>query len=270
MSNIWNKYFDKIYCIRWTGKGLLDLNDDSYPLISELRRIGILNSGIFEMTYSTNMPSNIVYYERMNGFEFPEHRLNERYIHVTMTHYEVIKKSYELGYKRILILEDDILFLNDLNRIYDMISNIPQEPGIILYDYIELDNIGDENDLFHKYNIKSEYYHNLYSGLLSSCYSLNRDGMQYMIWCVENGPIYDIDKYFSYYDVYYTNCHNGKYEAKAQVPLMACSNINMAIQTYDYKKIYNEAYDDKFFTSHVNIEDYNIKLLNMQNCNTKL
>lgn len=263
MSNIWRDNFDKIYCIRWTGKGLLDLEDDSYPLISELKRVGILDSGIFEMVYSVNMPSNIVYYERMNGFEFPEHQLNERYIHVTMTHYEVIKKSYELGYKRILILEDDILFLNDINKIYNIISNIPQNAGIILYDYVELPNVGNQNDLFHKYKIESEskYYHNLYSGLLSSCYSLNDEGMLYMIWCLENGPIYDIDKYFSYYDIYYANCHNGKYEAKKQIPLMGCSNINLAIQTYDYKKIYSEAYDDKFFTSHVNIEDYNIKLI---------
>lgn len=264
MKNIWKEKFDKIYCIRWTGKGLLDLNDTSYPLISELKRVGILDSGIFEMVYSTNMPSNIAYYERMNGFEFPEEQLEERFIHVTMTHYQTIKTSYELGYKRILILEDDILFLNDINKLYEYIKNIPDNGEIILFDYIELPGIGDPDDVYHKDILKSKYYHNFYSGLLSSCYSLNTEGMKYLIWCIENGPMYEIDKYFSYYDVYYSNCHNGKYTAKNQVPKMIASNINLAIQTYDYKSIYTGAYADanNDFKCNIDIENYNTNILN--------
>ena len=36
----------------------------------------------------------------------------------------------------------------------------------------------------------------------------------------------------------------GKYTAKNQVPKMIASNINLAIQTYDYKSIYTGAYTD--------------------------
>ena len=261
MNNIWGENFDKIYCIRWTGKGLLDLNDTSYPLISELKRVGILDSGIFEMVYSTNMPSNVVYYERMNGFEFPEERLNERFIHVTMTHYQIIKKSYELGYKRILILEDDVIFLNSIDIINNIISNIPSEGEIVLYDYVEIKNIGDSNDNFHKDTLISKYYHNFYSGLLSSCYSLNSEGMRYLMWCIENGPMYEIDKYFSYYNVHYSQCHNNMYIAKSQVPKMICSNIRLAIQTNNYKNTYDEAYFDEYFTNDLDKSLYNINIL---------
>lgn len=257
MNNIWKEKIDKIYCIRWTGKGLLNLNDLSYPLVSELKRVGILDSGIFEMVYSVNMPANIAYYERMNGFEFPENRLDDRYIHVTMTHYQKIKEAYELGYQRILIIEDDILFLNNIDTIHKILLNIPDKGDIILYDYVEPKEIGDENDPPHMDKINSLYYRNFYSGLLSSCYSLNKEGMLYLIWCMENGPIYEIDKYFSYYSVYYKFCHNGIYEAKQRVPKIICSNIRLAIQTVNYDHIYDEAYMNENFINDLDKSLYN-------------
>lgn len=47
----------------------------------------------------------------------------------------MIKKSYELGYSRILILENDIVFLKDLSIVKSYVEDIPSSADVALFDY---------------------------------------------------------------------------------------------------------------------------------------
>jgi hypothetical protein len=246
MENLFNKLFDAIYCIRYVKRGPL-----SGPVFDEFQRVGIVDSNKLETVYSVDMPQNTVYYRYMNGYEREEHKLIDRYIHVTMTHYQVIKTAYELGLNTILILEDDIVFLKDINRINNILSLYSDKVPITLFDYTELNERGVQ--------IMPEY-HKFNAGLLSSCYALNREGMEYLIYCIECGPMYEIDKYFSNCALNFTGNHNGVYVPTCEPPLIVASDTRICIQTYNnFTEYYHEAYDDTSFLNDVDYEQYNLE-----------
>lgn len=246
MENLFDKLFDEIYCIRYVKRGPL-----SGPIFDEFRRVGIADSNKLKTVYSVDMPQNTVYYHYMNGYEREEHQLLDRYIHVTMTHYQIIKTAYELGLNSILILEDDIVFLKDVDKINNILNAYSNKLPITLFDYIEIDSRGVQ--------IMPEY-HKFNAGLLSSCYALNREGMQYLIYCIECGPIYEIDKYFSSYPLSFAGCHNGMYVPTCDPPLITASDTRLCIQTCNnFTEYYHEAYDDKSFLNDVDYKLYNLE-----------
>ena len=248
MENIFTQIFDAIYCIRFVKRGKL-----SGTIYDELKRVGIIDSPVFDVVYSVNMPQNYIYYRYMNGVEQEQHQLLERYIHVTMTHYQTIKTAYDLGLENILILEDDIVFLKDTNKIQDILKTYDKTIPITLFDYVEFNIENSENN---NYN---NYYHKFNAGLLSSCYALNREGMEYLMYCIENSPIYEIDKYFSNCILYFANCHNGMYQPPCDVPLVLASNTRLCLQTADeYSRYYIEAYDNDKIINNVDYTQYNL------------
>lgn len=44
-----------------------------------------------------------------------------------LSHYAVIKESYELGYQSVMIIEDDAVFLNDKDKIIEYLENAPKD-----------------------------------------------------------------------------------------------------------------------------------------------
>lgn len=193
----WKKYFDRIYCIRYAGRGPLDLKSDKDPYINELRRVGILDSGIFDIEYSVDSLAVEIFHENHPG-EFDKQNLYGHHLHVTFTHYIAALKAYTLGYNRILIIEDDICWLKDLNMIDKYLSSIPEDDkyNICLFDWaIETCN-WDANENCHlddPYIDDNNLYREFKHGCLSSCYALNRKGMEHIITCIEKGPYYVID-----------------------------------------------------------------------------
>ena len=157
-------YFDKIYIISYIKN-----YDKREKLKKELNRVGIEE---YEFIYSydttiINNPNNIDY----------------KKLSVSFTHYDIIKKSYELNYNHILILEDDVIFLKDVNEIHILIEyNEKLNYDINYYDY--------QYRLMEDKNIKQIF--------LTSCYSLNRQGMLFYINNFEHTPFL-IDGYMSVY-----------------------------------------------------------------------
>lgn len=52
-----------------------------------------------------------------------------------ISHYSCVKEAYELGYERILIMEDDVCLLKSTNIIEQYCNDIPDDIDVILYNF---------------------------------------------------------------------------------------------------------------------------------------
>ena len=161
----WAKYFDKIYCINYIPyikrKKLME---------SELKRIGILDSGIFEWqyTYENKLNKNFEAYIKEKNHKYDD-IIN---ISLMLGHYYAIRDAYTKGYKKILMLEDDARFLRDLDKIELILNNRPENANVILYDkFVRSYNSAKQFKYINK------YYSIFYSVRSTACYELDRKGM---------------------------------------------------------------------------------------------
>ena len=122
----WAKYVDRIFCVFFLP------NKDRMPRIrEELKRVGILDSGIFEWRFT--VPSAM---DKRVQDSFADKTWVESIgaINGTLEQTRILKESIHLGYNRILILEDDVAFLKDKGKIIRILDNLPNG-----YDVIQLD-----------------------------------------------------------------------------------------------------------------------------------
>ena len=143
----WSKYFDHIYCLHY-------LPDKArLPIITkELDRVGILKSGIFSFYWTFPSRFDTVIrnsVELKNVYFFNEH--SSVVTNITYNNYRIVKESIGLDYDRILILEDDVLFLHDLNKIKELLDHIPSNWEFIQFDRCYKNNwfkLGPDNGYF--------------------------------------------------------------------------------------------------------------------------
>ena len=125
----WQEKFDAIYCISLADN--ISRRDD---LKKELSRVGILNSNIFHWKITVK---NELYKYIWNN---PSLKANKWWFHLTGTlnctleHYAIYKECLALGYKRVLVLEDDIVFLKNIKEIQKAIDNIPENYDILKFN----------------------------------------------------------------------------------------------------------------------------------------
>lgn len=109
-------------------------------------------------------------------------------------HYKMVKTAYDLGYKNILIMEDDIMFYKNEDYFINALDNIPDDYDILMFGGFTTDP--KIIDLMN--NNSSEYWiKNTEVGIWNnSMYMLSRKGMEYYIafmdkflW-VADGPLY--------------------------------------------------------------------------------
>ena len=157
----WNKYFDHIFvisgCSNFERRNWID---------QEFKRVGIDH---FNYWYNFSDNKRLILYEHL----FKSHN------YISYGHYSLIKTCYELGYDHVLICEDDICFLNDLDKIYDILeefNHLKSDINFYLFDY---------------------YRSTPFTITYADCYYLDRKGMEYLIYCLENYPI-NIDCFWSY------------------------------------------------------------------------
>lgn len=118
----------------------------------------------------------------------------------TRSHYNMVKTAYDLGYDSILIIEDDIKFLNNIDIFKKYLKTIPNDWDFIQFGGFSADpNIRDMfTDLRKQYN-DVYWYKNNYGKVrlwTTSMYALSRKGMEYylsflnkFLW-VADGPLY--------------------------------------------------------------------------------
>lgn len=155
----WDKYFDHIFVLSRCSNFERREN-----LNQELKRIGLYDY----VTYLYQPDSELLDYKSSN--------LQKSQYRCKYAHYSCIKMAYELGYDHICILEDDMIFLKDISEIekqLDLFLENRTNSDIYLFDYIINDNPS--------ITLIKTYY-------LADFYYINRHGMEFLIYLIENYP----------------------------------------------------------------------------------
>ena len=201
LAKTWRQNFEHVYCVSYAP-----YKKRREKLFEELKRVGIIHSELdgeknepfFSMHYTVENP-----FEQMllthPGFNWPKHnkRFNKGALSLALGHYCVMKEAMSLGYLRILIIEDDIVFLKDLSVINDIIENIPLS-DVIMYDKVVPSRAAWENDLSCRRSRDWNYVLLSKEDIVwtTSCYSVDAAAMWHITECQE--------KSFNVAD-YYTN-----------------------------------------------------------------
>jgi hypothetical protein len=161
----WTKYFDQIYCIHF-----LPDKEKLKSITKELKRVGILDSGIFRFHYTFKTPFDEYIFSHVKPIDhkFVTHARNSA-INITIANYHIFKHALALGYNHILMLEDDVIFPNKLDRTKEYLDNMPED-----YDFIQMDRTNPTYSMLANLKI-GRYYHGNYSGgfFSSACNALS-------------------------------------------------------------------------------------------------
>ena len=170
---------------------------------------------------------NITNYERISATKidivpdtmywrnFNTDKLTEDYILGSLgcrnSHYRIMELSLQRGYKKILVLEDDVIMLEDPNIILENNKNIIDSWDMLYFGGYEENNFGGQIVCAHAYAVNIKLIEEIYFMLPSS-------GME-------------VDNFYAkiLYHMSYNYSHTGKYLIKKLNP------FNTIIQDYSYK-----------------------------------
>lgn len=184
MAINWAKYFDRIYCLFYCP--YMDIKN---RLEKELLRVGILDSGIFEYCFTSPTRYDQVV---QDSFDDKEHIARVGWINESLALERIMRQSLALGYERILVLEDDCVFLKDINEVKQIFDSAP----LAEYDFIQYDSglMPENYDSFVDVvrNKKINHWFADSSGLwfgMATCNSFNKKGMELVIEQIEKKPV---------------------------------------------------------------------------------
>jgi GR25 family glycosyltransferase involved in LPS biosynthesis len=108
-------------------------------------------------------------------------------------HYSMVKICYDLGYEHCLIMEDDILFMTDYEKIKEYMNTIPDD-----YDILQFGGFTTDTRILKYTEEGNENWvkHEDVGVWNCSMYALSRKGMEYYlafmdkIFWVADGPLY--------------------------------------------------------------------------------
>lgn len=198
----WKKYFDKIVCINFSG-----FKERKELMEFELKRVGILDSGIFEWHITFCGPYEERFCDMIKEFNYGnEVNINPTRISCMLGHLHTIKQAYYEGCQRILIIEDDERFLKDLDELQKKLDNMPSKDE---YDLILLDkfiyNYNYYNALLRdkKNYINDDWVKYRATICSAGCYSVNRNAMQVLISLYDSNNFGITDLFFPFENLSY-------------------------------------------------------------------
>lgn len=121
----WNAYFDRIYCTNF-----LPLTHRAALIKEELKRVGILDSGIFEWRY--NCPR--IYDEILFRNAPKLGTTKPAYVNQMLGLQQILEEAKAFGYENILVIEDDAIFLKDKKEIKKILDSLPEGYSIVQLD----------------------------------------------------------------------------------------------------------------------------------------
>lgn len=264
LAKKWRDTFSKVYCVTYAP-----YIERRKPLVEELVRVGILHEGynngeadpFFKMHYTVPNPIEEKLLDHP-GFKWPKNnmRFNKGALSLALGHYAVMKEAIYLGHLRILIIEDDVAFLKDLSKIYDILDNMPLSADLVMFDKVTNWKEGWDHCL--EARKVNDYYVKLAPDNIlwtTSCYSVTPEAM----WHICDSQ----EKAFNVAD-YYTNDFVPTEDYKILVAdqgIQRFSSIsNLACQRPSEETISdhgttNSVYNQRgLFDCYINLEEYNI------------
>lgn len=107
----WKKYFDQVFVLHYAG--YTEIED---KLNAELARVGLVDSGILTIHNNISSPFLSILQRNVNCDNVPND-MQPSSFSCSFGHYTIMKIAELKQYRRILILEDDIVFLKDVDMI---------------------------------------------------------------------------------------------------------------------------------------------------------
>lgn len=175
----WTKYFDRVFCIM-----LLDDKKERLPrLEDELARVDLLGSPIFEWRYDVSIPLD----KAITEYSEFEHIVKDGYKKNIYNYARIMQESLLLGYKRILIIEDDVAFLKDKREIIRYLESLPSYPIVQMSKFSLNDTQIEEIE---RAKIEGKRYFQSQVGFTdASCNIFSREGMQICLDVLSNRKI---------------------------------------------------------------------------------
>ena len=177
MSVNWKKHFDQIYCLHFLGQ------TEKFPrLRTELARVGILDSGIFQFRYNSPSPYDALIWKAQSDRE--NFCPKPSFVNICLEIRRILSEAIAFGYKRILLLENDIAFLNDLDELNRLLELTPEE-GVVQYDkFLHTQMLPDYNDRLVNFRINENFIDGRKRGCVytsAGCIGIFGRGIQEML-----------------------------------------------------------------------------------------
>jgi len=171
-----NELFDKIFFIN-----LEERKDRLVQILKEFEKMGIKNFERVEgirptinfLKENNILYSNLKYWNRNNDYVIGS-------VGRKLSHYNVIKIAKERGYKKILILEDDIFFTHTKEETVKILKSLSQEDSNMIY-------LGG-NDLSNLRIIETncKYLRRVYDMYFTHAYIINSNIYDYVLENLQN------------------------------------------------------------------------------------
>lgn len=191
----WSRHFDRIWCISYTG-----FPERRAGAERELKRVGILDSGIFGWQRTVPTIFNDILFDVTKKRKLND-CLTKGCLSCLFGHYSCMKTSLGLGDRRILILEDDVRFRKDVGEVERGIGRLPSDSDIVLFDWFARIHADDRKNLSELERMKSNSVNEVYSRYDhlwgADCYMMSDRAMEDIVRQIEC-KFYPIDLYTSY------------------------------------------------------------------------
>lgn len=172
----WDR-FDRKSMICFTGN-----KDTRMPAMrAELERVGL--SGVHEL-YQFPNPFMDILLKAMN--RVPE-MSNSGYMNCSIGHYMEIATAYHLGCDHALLMEDDVRFMKDLDKVEKCVESLPEDYDVAMFDcFFRMDrNDGERYSEWRDKRAVNECWAEFDRMYSCGCYAVSRHGMERLMFCVE-------------------------------------------------------------------------------------
>ncbi len=196
----WKKHFDRIWCISYTG-----FPERRAGAERELKRVGILDSGIFGWQRTVPTIFNDILFDVTKNRNVNDCK-TKGCMSCLFGHYACMKASLGLGGRRVLILEDDVRFRKDIEEVGHSLDRLPSDSDIVLFDWFARFYPNDRKNVSELERMKADSVNEVYSRYDhlwgADCYMLSARAMEDIVRQIEC-KLYPIDHYTSYL----SDCH---------------------------------------------------------------
>ena len=176
-TKCWDRFASKTI-IYFTGH-----KDTRVPhMEAELKRVGLRDAS---RQWQFPSPLNKPFMKSLKHVPMLEHG---GWFNCSMGHYRAIATAYHLGCDSVLVMEDDIRFLNDTAKIAEVVNTLPSDYDIALFECSYRDGMWHDREKYiewrdnRKVNDNWAEFDRMYS---MACYALSRKGMESMLFCYD-------------------------------------------------------------------------------------
>lgn len=211
-----SKYFDKIWCLSCLNKQRLETSKKAFE-----------QHGL-DVEYYYNPMNPVIHacpklafesdYYMQKALHVGYDTIYDRVASCFMGHYNIIKTSYELGYDKVLILEDDVQFLDGLN-LNEIFEQIPDDWDVLNFYARGNDPLPEDYTAGEQFWVKEKDTNTLYS---TTMYAVNR---RFMNWYLNNIKLCVADRFYKFINTDKMNVYINNYN------ILTCAQDQSLIET---------------------------------------